>query len=459
MKFIKLIFLLVVLFIACSEERFHLEETEIAIMQADFEDALYTDETGYPKIDWEKFDRNNFSVIEKNYKAIILENRYLTLTLLPEIGRIYSLVFKATGSEELWQADVARPIGGLNDLGWWFVIGGIEYVIPRGEHGTTFALPWSYSIEENSETVKRIKMTVTEPGLKLQENLFISVFPDKAYFKTDIEVFNKNTRDVKFSHWINPMWCPGGRGEITNNTEFIIPSDSVIVADKSFNKWMFDYGTKIQAYRDNPMRYILNWKDKGDILVKELNYGFYSAYSHDEEEGIVRVFDKDITPGVDVWTWGFDPPERDWRVYSQEQNKGYVEIWGGITMDYHDSSLVAIKQGGKLSWTEYMYPFHNLKGLKYANEKVAVNLTLEPEKNRLFIGIYSTEKYENTAIQVFKNEEILVDEVSTIKPENPVLIEKNLDKIEEIDYIRLIIIYDGITIVDFSDSVINLITL
>jgi len=450
----KIIFLLLLIFtVSCSKKGFLLEEKEITIKQADFENALYEDENGYPRINWEKYDRNDFTVIDRTYKAVILENRYVTLTILPEMGRIYSLVFKPTGHEELWQADVARPIGGLNDTGWWFVIGGIEYVIPRGEHGTTFALPWRYSILENSSACKKIKMTVTEPRLELQENLVISMFPDKIYFKTDIEIKNRGSEDVRFSHWINPMWAPGGRGEITDNTEFIIPSDSIIVANKNFNKWMYEYGEKVQPYHNNPMRFMRNWKNRGDILVQKLNDGFYSAYSHDTGEGIVRVFDKDITPGVDIWTWGFNSSEKDWKIYSFTPNKGYVEIWGGITMDYGDSSLKLIRKGEVMSWSEYMYPCYGTRGLKYANEAAAVNLTLDSTGKKLYLAVYPAAIYEKSLVKLVTGEKILFETETNLNPDKPFVMEDLFIDLAKNGYITFLIIHDGQSILEFRELI------
>ena len=66
-------------------------------------------------------------------------------------------------------------------------------------------------------------------------------------------------------------------------------------------------GPSPQAWPGNPLRFIANWPKMGDLMADGLSAGFFSAYSHDAEEGVVRVFDPLKNPGVDMWTYAFHP--------------------------------------------------------------------------------------------------------------------------------------------------------
>jgi hypothetical protein len=75
-------------------------------------------------------------------RACVLENAFLRVIVLPDRGRVESLIDKRTGREQLWINPAAKPIRALNDTGFWVTWGGIENVLPRGEHGTSHALSW-----------------------------------------------------------------------------------------------------------------------------------------------------------------------------------------------------------------------------------------------------------------------------------------------------------------------------
>jgi len=349
---------------------FQLKQTKIDIPTVDFEHAIFYDEFGYPHVNFQKFDRLNPKQMNKSFDAIILENKYIKLTLLPGKGKPYSFIYKVTGHEEFFNSSVAQVLGSPNKLGWWYALGGVEYTMPDEEHGDTWAAKWNWQILRDTDDKKTVRMTVNEKRSGLRETIDISIVPDKSYYESTITITNPTIKSIEFQHWINPMWAPGGKGEITPNTEFIIPTKSVYVTDRPFNDWMLVYHpqkNREQSYSDNPMRFLSGWKNIGDLLTRQLEYGFYSAFSHDQNEGIVRVFPKDKNPGCNVWAWGVNPPIETRRQFSGNDTcLGYVEMWGGITSGFDE--YFKLEPGDSISWTEWMYPYHQTSGLHWANK-------------------------------------------------------------------------------------------
>lgn len=353
---------------------FLLNQTEIEIHQADFEMALFKDETGYPRIDFNRFNIDKQGHIIKSYEAVILENKYIRLTLIPGKGKPYSMIYKVTGNEEFYIPPVAQMHKSQN-LGWWFIMGGVEYTLPNDEHGDTWAADWDWEVTENSAVKKTVRMSVNELRYGLKESIDISIYPDKAYYEADISIRNPTDSIIRFQHWINPMWVPGGGGDgLTANTEFIIPTLEVYATERDFNKWMLTFspdGSRLQPYENNPMRVFKNWKYYGDLLAWKLEHGFYSAFSHEKGEGIVRVFPLEMNPGCNIWTWGFEPDIKNMLLFSgREKHNGYVEMWGGITHGFN--KYYSLSPAYSIFWKEYMYPYINTKGLHYANNDFAV---------------------------------------------------------------------------------------
>lgn len=391
-----------------AEQLFRLQETELIIPQVDYEGAIYYKPGDpLPHLD---FDRVGWKrVVEKRHRAVVLETEYLRLTVLPQMGRVYSLLFKPTGHEFLWHNDIARPGGANNSTGWWLWIGGIEYTLPGEEHGTTWAMPWDYQVLEDSPARKALRLQVREPTTLLEESIDLSIHPHSASFEADIRLWNPGADTVYFAHWVNPMWVPGGRNELTDSTELIIPTRRILIEER----WQANLGPSPQLWGGNPLRYIRGWR-MGDIMADGLLAGFFSAYAHEAEEGVVRIFDPLANPGVDVWTYGFEP--RDIPMGSGAPSKGYVEMWGGTVARFPDERR-PLAPGASMAWTEWIYPYQQTGGLSYANRIAAVNCRLT-EKG-IWIALCPTRPLEQAILELRAGGRTLVRQPFQAAPDRP----------------------------------------
>jgi hypothetical protein len=396
---------------------FSLRDTVLMIPQVDYEKALYSVQgSPYIQLDVRKVQRDE--VIEKEHVAIIMENEYVKLTLLPEMGRVYSFIPKSTGHEVFWHNDTVTVGGGQqNSLGWWIWIGGAEYTLPGDEHGTTWAEQWTFNVVEDTEHRKAVRMSVKERGTGLEEHIEIVLYPDRSFYEARIEIVNPTSETVQFAHWINPQWTPGGRNELTDNTEFIIPTRHILIPDRFRER----LGESRQDWRSSRLRFIQGWdRGSGDLMADGLEHGFYGAYSHDEEEGVVRVFDKEITPGVDVWTYGYKPRfPQGIPMGSGRENDGYVEMWGGTSRVFPDERH-PIRPGETLAWTEWMYPFRGTGGLSYANEDVALHLERDSSDSRVRLGIAATREFRDVRATMLAGADTLLKETFAVLPGEPV---------------------------------------
>ncbi len=371
---------------------FTLRETELAIPQVDYEPAIYH-KAGDPlpyldlkKVSWRK-------VIKKTHRAIVMENKFTRLTLLPESGRVYSMVYLPTGHEIFWHNDIVRPGAANNETGWWLWFGGLEYTLPGDEHGTTWALPWKYEVLEDGPSRKAVRMEVAEPTSGLRERIDVSVYPGTAGFESDIRIWNPGPRAASFAHWMNPMWAPGGTNEVTDNTELIIPTERIVIE----KRWQKNLGPSPQPWLGNPLRFLRNWKKMGDIQADGLTAGFFGVYSHDAEEGVARVFDPLASPGVDTWTYGFHP--KSIPMGSGAPSKGYIEMWGGTVKTFPDERQ-SLAPGASLAWTEWMYPFERTHGMSCATRFAAVNFTLSENHRRVKFAICPVGKLNRAVAEV-----------------------------------------------------------
>jgi hypothetical protein len=400
---------------ASSAPGLNLREVRLVIPQVDYEGALFK-KPGDPYSHLDLSAVRNDRVVDKPHRAVVMENEYIALTLLPEMGRIYSLVFKPTGHEQFWKNDIVTVGAANNPAGWWIWIGGAEFTLPGDEHGTTWAEPWTFSILEDSNRRKTVRMAVLEPGTRLREEIDISVVPGCAWFEARVRIINPTEKTVEYAHWINPQWAPGGWNELTDNTEFIIPTDEIIIPER----FRVTLGPSPQRWATSPLRFIKGWdKGWGDLMAGELREGFFGAYSHDEQEGVVRVFDKDLNPGVDVWTYGYHPkPPGQIPMGSGAPNKGYVEMWGGTSKTFPDERR-PLGPGESIEWTEWMAPFHLTGGLTAANRDFAINFSSEAGEGRGRLAVCPARTFTDLRLRLRSGDRTLWETRAFMSPDRP----------------------------------------
>jgi hypothetical protein len=116
------------------------------------------------------------TIVDRTFRIHVLENRYLKVTLLPEFGgRILSIIYKPTGHEQLYRAEVGVPYGIEGDTfyyDWLMVVGGIFPTFPDAEHGKTWLKPWDFKVVKESAGEVTVSMS-------LKDNFEYSTAPNK----------------------------------------------------------------------------------------------------------------------------------------------------------------------------------------------------------------------------------------------------------------------------------------
>ena len=91
---------------------------------------------------------------DRTYKAVWLENEYVRICVLPEMGgRIFEAVDKTNGYNFFYRQHVIKPAL-IGMLGAW-ISGGVEWNIPHHHRASSF-LPVAYRIEEGADGSKTI---------------------------------------------------------------------------------------------------------------------------------------------------------------------------------------------------------------------------------------------------------------------------------------------------------------
>lgn len=121
---------------------------------------------------------------DKTYQAVFLENEYLKVMVLPELGgRIQRAYDKTNGYDFVYYNHVIKPaLVGL--LGPW-ISGGIEFNWPQHHRPTTF-MPVDHTIRENEDGSKSLLIGDVDQIHGTKEITTFTIYPGRSYIEIEI---------------------------------------------------------------------------------------------------------------------------------------------------------------------------------------------------------------------------------------------------------------------------------
>lgn len=161
--------------------------------------------------------------VDQTYDAIILENQYLQITILPELGgRIQRALDKTNNYDFVYYNHVIKPaLVGL--IGPW-ISGGIEFNWPQHHRPTTF-MPTQATTQENADGSKTVLISDIDQMYGTKSLARFTLYPDKAYLEIKGQLYNRTSTPQTFLWWANPAVA------VNDHTESIFPPDVHAVMD------------------------------------------------------------------------------------------------------------------------------------------------------------------------------------------------------------------------------------
>jgi len=363
------------------QERVTVTEELLTLPTYQYQQALY-DQPGDSIAPYQRLHFDQVGPpLPQGYKLLTLENRYLKVSVLPELGgRVYGLLFKSTGHQQFYQNAVVKP-SNFGQRGWWLGVGGIEWALPTEEHGYLENIAWDYAVQTTADGSASVRVTTTERTSGLRPAITISLRPLEAALRLHLELANPGPTPASYQFWLNAMLAPGGSNTVSPNTEFALPislavthstADSSLPPAQSRFSWPNYDGRDLSRYA--------NWRDYLGFFAVETTADWAAVYNHDRQEGVVRVFPHQTAPGLKLFAFG---PRFDPKIYTDDGSQ-YLELWGGVQATFWDSNRLAA--GAKLAWDESWYPLLGTGAPRVATAAASLNLTLL-DGNRLRIAI------------------------------------------------------------------------
>lgn len=343
-------------------------------------------------------DYVNTKKINQTYEAVFIENEYIQLIILPQLGgRIFGALDKTNGVDFFYRQHVIKPaLIGL--FGSW-ISGGAEFNWPQHHRPSTF-MPVDFIIEAGSDGSQTVWLSEHEPTQRMKGMLGVCLYPSKALVETKVRLYNRTPYPQTFLFWENIAVS------VNDQYQIFFPPDVTHVVFHSKHE-MAHYPVAREVYcgfdltRGVDISWHRNSAKAASYFAGESTFDFFGGYDHGKKAGLIHIGNHHISPGKKLFTWGNDEFSKVWEQNLTDADGPYAELMAGSYTD-NQPDFSWLRPYESKSFSQFWYPFHEIGTAKQANCQVAVNLTVE--NNNVTVGIYVTEPVKQAKVSLSASE-------------------------------------------------------
>lgn len=347
---------------------------------------------------------------DKAYHAVWLENEYLKVMILPEIGgRIQRAYDKTNGYDFVYYNHVIKPaLVGL--CGPW-ISGGIEFNWPQHHRPTTFS-PVDYMLIENTDGSKTCRISDTDQMYGTRGEASFTLYPGKAYIEIKGQLYNRTSEPQTFLWWANPA-VP-----VNDYTQSIFPPDVHAVMDHGkrdvsrfpiatgvYYKHDYSAGVDISRYKNIPV--------PTSYMAAKSDFNFVGGYDYKVGAGLLHIADHHVSPGKKQWTWGCGDFGKAWDRNLTDSDGPYIELMCGVYTD-NQPDFTWLKPMEEKTFTQYFMPYKAVGQIKNASKEAAINLEITDAGIHLIA--YGTSAYKKAEFRLTEGNRVLLDEFAPLSP-------------------------------------------
>jgi tetratricopeptide (TPR) repeat protein len=362
----------------------------------------------YPLVD-RLLDRRE----DRTYRALWLENEYVKLSVLPEIGgRVFSAQDKTNGYDFFYRQRVVKPAL-IGMLGAW-ISGGVEWNVFHHHRATTF-MPVQWAITEGPDGSRTVWVGETEWRQRMRWVVGLTLRPGRSSVEATVRMTNRTGLPHSMLYFSNPAV------HANEDYQVVFPPDvdwATFHAKNDFSPWPFARG-RFVGHDFPPGTDLSRWKNHPwpiSFFVYRSALDFLGGYDHGRRAGVVHVADRDTMPGKKFWTWGNGPDGRMWDRILTDEDGPYIELMtGGYSDNQPDYSW--IRPGESRTVVHTWYPVRELGGIEAANREGALHLEVKEGKARLAVN--STTVRRDARVRLGGPGGPLFETTATVAPDAP----------------------------------------
>lgn len=320
----------------------------------------------YPYHKYESFD---FDSKQKSWKVVILENDWIRVKIMPEIGgKIWSIYDKTTGNEMFYDNDVVK-FREISLRGPW-TSGGIEFNYGIIGHAPSCSHPVEYHTETKKDGSVSCYVGVLELLTRTSWTVEINLPKDALWLRTRSFWHNHSGEYQPYYTWANSAV------KASDDLELIYPSSYTIAHDGITSPYPVDEnGRDLSLYANQ------NFGTDKSFHPGGTHKGFFGAYWKNEEFGALHYALRDEKLGRKYFSWAQSPQGEIWRGLLTDKSPQYVELQSGRLFNQNllNSVCTPFKQTlftpyGTDEWSEYWLPVSGIGGADEVSLRAVVKM-------------------------------------------------------------------------------------
>jgi tetratricopeptide (TPR) repeat protein len=347
---------------------------------------------------------------DKEWKALILENDYLKIMILPELGGRVQMAYDKTNNKHfVYYNQVIKPaLVGLT--GPW-ISGGIEFNWPQHHRPGTYD-PTDYKIAQNDDGSATIWIGELERITRTRVTTAFSLRPGKAVLEIEARLYNGSSSPKSFLWWANPAVSVG------DDYQSIFPPDVHAVMDHgkrdvstfpiatgTYYKVDYSEGVDISLYKNIPV--------PTSYMAYHSDYDFMGCYDHGTKAGMLHIANHHLVPGKKQWTWGNGDFGKAWDRNLTDEDGPYIELMTGAFTD-NQPDFSWLQPGEEKVFRQNFLPYKDLSSVSNASTEAA--LSLEMNESEIEIGAYVTAVREQLTLELYCGNTLLWSQEMKMDP-------------------------------------------
>ena len=389
--------------------------------------------------------------VDKDYQAIWIENEYVKIMVLPELGgRVQMAWDKIKQRHFVYYNHVIKPaLVGL--VGPW-ISGGIEFNWPQHHRPSTF-MPVDTCIEENADGSVTVWVSEMEKMFHQKGMAGFTLRPGCAYLEIRGVLYNRTDVPQTFLWWANPAV------EVNDAYQSVFPPDinavfdhgkravsSFPIATGTYYKMDYSAGVDISNYK--------NIYVPTSYMGVNSRFNFEGGYENDTQAGMLHVASHHFSPGKKQWTWGNGDFGRAWdrnltdcvecsaenaelataqgaaQETSAEANaplssllsslrpgfRPYIELMAGVYTE-NQPDFTWLMPYEEKRFVQYFMPYRELGVVKQASKDLIMNIEEADGQSNVCFKVFATSKQQVRIVLRHDDGTVYYDKVLTVCPE------------------------------------------
>ena len=361
-------------------------------------------------------DRIATEPTDREWQAVHLENDFIRVMILPEIGgRIHVGLDKLNHYDFFYRQNVIKPA--LVGLAGPWISGGVEFNWPQHHRPATF-MPTEVSIEREEDGTAIVWCSDYDPMTRLKGMHGVCLHPERACLELRVRLYN-GTEDM---HTF--LWWANAATHVHEKYQSFFPGDAQFVADHARRAitefplsqgtyYGVNYGERARhgvpeeekprqflpagSYAPNDLSWYANIPVPTSYMITGSRGDFSGGYDHRRDAGLVQIGNHHIAPGKKQWTWGNHEFGYAWDRSLTDSDGPYVELMTGFYTDNQpDFSFLA--PGETKSFRQWWYPIREIGVPDAASLDAA--LRVEQQAERVVVHLQVTSPRPGSSVHL-----------------------------------------------------------